>query len=554
MFKHRSVLLVPWLVLLAPVVYATEYYASPNGSGTECSLENPCKIVSFWDRAEPGDTLNLQNGTYIGDDSMIRPPADFSSANGGTCRRLFGGEEGKLVTVRAINDGKVIIDGQWKRQPGRLLCSHYIVLEGMRFQNSSKDVVEVSRSTHNVLRRISAYNANYHLAPDQRICPDAKYDNYHVLNVVYRSTYNIVEDSILGGSGRNLIDSFGKSNFNIFRRDILVGGGYVRENQIPGCNTPSSSQHGEAAQLYGVSDNVMENIIAFGIGDWQGRIRPQQSGVNIWANTNEEAHRNKYYGTLVMDYPGYGFYHASRCNGETDSDMCVTEAYYENVVSFRNGVNIWSRNGRNHIIRNSSFLHAGLGNSSSNKFKAGVYADGSYDADQSSSWLYENVLVVGNKGYGCYGQSTLSSQSVMFNYALFYGNLDDFFSTCTNTIQNNITQRVNPQLTSLVYVDPASPAYVAGQNGGQVGADMRCRYVSRFENGRIITKRTSLSLWPLPDFINERVKTETLEIHGTAYDVNAKVLDALGPRDKKKLPCLEDTSASPARPTGLAAK
>jgi hypothetical protein len=83
---------------------------------------------------------------------------------------------------------------------------------------------------------------------------------------------------------------------------------------------------------------------------------------------------------------------------------------------------------------------------------------------------------------------------------------------------------------------------------------MRCRYVSRFEYGRIITKQTALSLWPLPDFINERVKTETLEIHGTAYDVNAKVLDALGPRDKNKLPCLGETFTAPARPTGLAAK
>ncbi|MDR4485894.1 MAG: hypothetical protein R3B95_22375, partial [Nitrospirales bacterium] len=530
--------------------YASEYYASPAGSGAECSLKKPCKIASFWNRAKPGDVLNLQDGIYTGNDSMIDPPADYSPANGGVCGSLFGGSEGKFVTVRAINDGKAVIDGQWNRQPGRLRCSHYIALEGMRFQNSSGDVIEVRRSTHNILRRISAYNANYYLLPGIS-CPGVRYYNHHVLNIFSRSTYNVVEDSIFGGSGRNLIDSFGKSNFNIFRRSILVGGGYVRANAIPGCAVAHPQSHGEAAQFYGVSDNVMENIIAFGIGDWQGRLRPKQAGVNIWANTGEEAHRNKYFGTLVMDYPEYGFYHASRCNGTNDSDMCMTESYYENVVSFRNGINFLARNGRNHIIRNSSFLQGGYGNGSSNKIQAGIYTDGAYDSDQSSSWLYENILVADNKGYGCYGERTLSPQNVTFDHALFYGNRGDFFLRCTTTDQNNITQKVNPRLTSLVYVDATSPAHTAGGNGNPVGADLRCRYVSRFDEGRIITERTSLSLWPLPDFINERVKAETLEIHGTAYDVNAKVLDALGPRDKGKLACPVETSAPPARPTEL---
>ena len=553
MMNRRIAILIPWLaVLLAQVAYATEYYASPAGSGTECSSKNPCKIGSFWIKAKPGDVLNLRDGIYTGDDSMINPPAD--GADGRVCRSLFGGSEGKPITVRAINDGRAVIDGQWSRLPGRLSCTHYLVLEGMRFQNSSGTVVETRMSTRNVYRRISAYNGNYYLLPNRVLCPNVRYYNYHVFTLIYGSTYNIVEDSIFGGSGRDLMNSFGESNFNIFRRNILVGGGYVRANAIPGCAVPDSTSHGEASQLYGVSDNVVENVIAFGIGNWQNRAHPKQAGLNIWANTGQEAHRNKYYGTLVMDYPEYGFYHASVCNGydnSINSAMCVSEAYYENVVSFRNGINFLARNGSNHIIRNATFLQGGLGGGSSNSIQAGIYTDEKWGIGGNSSWIYENILVGDNKGYGCYGQSTLSPQGVTFNHAIFYGNKSDFFGKCASANQNNITQEVNPQLRSLIYVDATSPAHKAGTNGDQVGADMRCRYVSRFEKGRIITERTSLSLWPLPDFINERVKAETLEIHGTAYDVNAKVLDALGPRDPGKLPCRGGEDVSPLRPIEL---
>jgi len=557
--KRPSSFILPSLALvLAPAAQAAEFHASPAGSGTECSKSSPCKIASFWSKAAPGDALNLENGVYQGNDSMIAPPADYNSANGGKCQSLFGGSPGKWITIRAVSDGEAIIDGQWTRAPAFLLCSEYIALEGMRFQNSKISVVTLNRSHNSVLRRVSAYNANYHLPPDPTACPNAKYDNYHVLEIVYGSTYNLVEDSIFGGAGRNLMNSFGDSNFNIFRRSILVGGGYVRENQIPGCDKVRSDAHGEALQLYGVSDNVIENIVAFGLGNWQGRKRPNQAGVNIWANQNDEAHRNRYYGTLVMDYPGYGFYHASVCNTttaapEADSDECLTKAYYENVVAYRNGQNMFAKNGREHRISNATFLDAGQGESSSSKLKLGILQDQRFDADKTSSWHYENLLVAGNAQYGCQGTSNLSPGDVTFDHAMFYGNAaGDFDPNCKKTVQKNVTVGVSPALTSLVYVDSSSPAATAGKAGGAVGADLRCRYSSRFENGTIVTDRTSESMWPLPEDFNERVKAETLEIHGAAYDVNAKVLDALGPRDVSKLKCPADAGAGGSAGAGSA--
>ena len=357
-----TLLLVTMLFLAAGgSSWAADYYASPSGSGSICSSANPCAVAALWSKAVPGDTLNLMDGTYTGNASMIAPPSGFS---GGRCASTYGGTAGNPITVRAVNDGRAIIDGQWARSPARLLCVNYLVLEGIRFQNSIAEVIVLNRSDHNVLRRISAYNANYHFAPTPS-CTAAgvKYYNYHVLDVVSGSEYNLVEDSIFGGSGRNMIDSF-VSNFNIYRRNILLGGGYARDNTVPGCSG-TGANHGEPLQIYGSSDNVVENVVAFNVSPWgSARKTPHQAGMNIWANDNQTAHRNRFYGSLVMGYESYGFYHSSVCNrprGIDDSDECLVDGYFENVVSFRNGLDIWSNNGRNIIFKNVSALDAGKG-------------------------------------------------------------------------------------------------------------------------------------------------------------------------------------------------
>ena len=80
-----------------------DYYASPNGTGNGLTPSTPFQISRFWSLAAPGKTLCLLDGIYTGSSSMIEPPDNLS------------GVAGRPITIKALNDGKVTINGQGGR-------------------------------------------------------------------------------------------------------------------------------------------------------------------------------------------------------------------------------------------------------------------------------------------------------------------------------------------------------------------------------------------------------------------------------------------------------
>ena len=100
-------------------VASCDYYASPTGTGNGLSASSPFRVSSFWPVASPGKTLCLLDGTYSGDASMILPPQGLS------------GTSGLPITIRAVNDGKVLITGQGQPRPVRLSYNDWFVIEGI---------------------------------------------------------------------------------------------------------------------------------------------------------------------------------------------------------------------------------------------------------------------------------------------------------------------------------------------------------------------------------------------------------------------------------------
>jgi|CXWL01.1.fsa_nt_gi hypothetical protein len=532
--------------------HGATFYASASGSGTACTQGSPCQIASWWALAAPGDTLVLNNGTYTGANQMLTLLGNYNTTTK-TCSTWKGGAAGQPLTVRAATDGGAIIDGQFTNVPLRWKCVRHVNLEGVRIQDSPESVVTVEYSTWLNFRRISAYNGNYYPYPDSTACPGVAYLNHHVMQIIGASSYTMVEDSIFGGHGRNLYNTFGASHHNIIRRSVLVGGGYSRGTSFSGCSTfPSSKNHGEPLQLYGVSDNVVENVIAIGIKNWAGHLRFNQAGMIIWVNTGEQGHRNKILGSIAMRYPNYGFSVASHCT-DTDADPCLTNPVLENIVSYQVGRGLHVVNGQN-VQVNYATLY-GAGNNTESYLPSGLFLDEKYDADKSSTYFMRNVLSAHNT-YGCRTLPNLVPGDAKLTYGLFYNNTTaDFDALCSAINKTFVTTGVNPVLNSIAYVKSNSPAATAGENGGRVGADTRCRYISTFSGTSIVTTHTTQSLWPLPSSLNQRVINETSAIHGTSYDPNALVLDALAPRDTANIGCptvapTQDRTA-PRRPTGL---
>ncbi len=177
-------------------------------------------------RLGPGDTLILRDGVYR---SSIAPARS--------------GVEGRLITIRAQNDGGAVIDGERERAPVVISGQDYIVIEGLVARNSpnrSGTGVYSIRGSHNILRRCTGYDAG-------------NTQNCGVFNVAYpESQDNLLEDCAAWGTGRKMF-CFWHSSHNTMRRCFA---NWTRWD--------GSYLNGSNLQFYGSSNCIMENCIGYG--------------------------------------------------------------------------------------------------------------------------------------------------------------------------------------------------------------------------------------------------------------------------------------------------
>lgn len=181
------------------------YYASPTGTGNGLTVATPFKISNFWSVAHPGDTLWLTDGTYTGSASMITPPENLS------------GTAGNPITVKAINDGMVKINGGGVNTPAALFHNDFFVLEGFDAYNSSASDVSIGYSSNNIVRRVVAWDAG-------------NVGDHNVFGV-HHGTGNTLEDvaGFGGGNTRKVFSNSQEGNNTTFRRAFGTWNGSIIE-------------------------------------------------------------------------------------------------------------------------------------------------------------------------------------------------------------------------------------------------------------------------------------------------------------------------------------
>jgi hypothetical protein len=185
------------LRVVASTPSGCDYYAAPGGTGNGASPSTPFRVVDFWAVAKPGVTLCLLDGVYTGPESMISPGADA---------RGLSGTAGQPITIRALHDGAVTIDGQFARRPVWLSANSWWVFEGFNAHSSHGTVVRLDTgSSNNVFRRIVAWDA-------------AIDGNTMVYGVQGNSLNNKFEDIAGFGTGRKIFNVYGGSNNTVVRR------------------------------------------------------------------------------------------------------------------------------------------------------------------------------------------------------------------------------------------------------------------------------------------------------------------------------------------------
>jgi hypothetical protein len=243
------------------------YYLSPDGDDSRSGLTEGQAWATFnraWVNIYPGDTLILLDGIYY---QTLNP-------------NKRDGEPGKSITIRAKNDGKVIIDGEYKRIPVKLgntwpgPIGNHFVIEGIVARNSSGMVIVIDGAKHNIIRRVSAYNAN----------PDT---NSAVIGVIWPAAqYNLIEDCVVAGSGRKMLYTFQGEN-NVFRRC------FVDWQEWDGREWHDCWPWGDGFEIYNGSYNTVENSIAYS--------RNPTWSINVMANDPKaKAIGNKVLGSMAI--------------------------------------------------------------------------------------------------------------------------------------------------------------------------------------------------------------------------------------------------------------
>jgi len=123
----------------APPVFAPpvscDYFAAPAPDGDPAhsglSQGSPFRPVDFWALGQSqvrGKTLCLMDGTYQGANFMIAPTAGMT------------GTSSARITVKALNDGGALIDGQFARPALKFCQNSFFVIQGVNFKHGGPQV------------------------------------------------------------------------------------------------------------------------------------------------------------------------------------------------------------------------------------------------------------------------------------------------------------------------------------------------------------------------------------------------------------------------------
>ncbi len=371
------------------------YYISPIGKDNYSGLSSQEPWATFnhaWTILQPGDTLYLMDGTYY---QTINPS--------------INGLPGHYIMIKALNDGKAVIDGQSQRDTidlGKPWNSgdandlpnpqgNYFDVEGLVAINSNSTVYAVD-SRNVILRRDSGYNSNPH-------------NNEGIFEVWSKGTPSVpanilIEDSVGAGSARKVFLAYDTYVNVVFRRNFAAWQWWLGDNfcqgywpQADGIEIYPLAYNGQPDAL---NNSIVENNINFGLSpDYGISLAPNPTG------NGKSINSNSYLGDISIGagmkwdnaqkkfFPAPYDYSTSTYNGIQKPSKCGGQFIgFANSNTFRGGFVLGASIGT--LMKNNLFQDLfAWGNGS-----VGLTTGAAWDSSSTNNELIRATLV--NNGQG----------------------------------------------------------------------------------------------------------------------------------------------------------
>jgi hypothetical protein len=479
---------------LVSQAYGESFYITAiGGSDSNSGLSSSQAWATFnyaWSKLKPGDTLILKNGVY------------YQSLN-----PTMSGTQAAPITIRSENDGGAIIDGQSQRIPCSITGSETIrytdlVIEGIKCQNSDKSVFNIWHSDRITVRRVSAYNSGP--------------GNYQVFSL-YLANDVLLEDTAASGSGRVLYNNYESARVTLRR----CWGRWM-----------SQLDHGTGPkliiQIYGTDDSLIENCV----GTMDQNLSDSVEGMAVWAHTyNDTADRNRFYGNVVYRLPNWA-YRVSSAQHRIEGNRFINNVSIDNPYGFfqRGDADL-----RADKITMFSTTNLAFSVQASSGYE-GYPKDSDYEINGD---VRNSIFFSGGTGF-----SVNSSTYPINSFTNAYNDLHDLVKPYSGETSKGTGEiDVDPMFDVLQYgkggylIAPTA-LKTSGENGTQMGADVRYRYY----DGML----TNSTLWPWS--MEERIFKETgISVTWESQGGLWKTLDEVYPTE------VSPDTTSPLPPTGLKA-
>jgi len=473
MSKRVVLCLMLMFLGVSRLALAATYYISPSGNDStgNGTTSNPWATVSKGCKSmASNDTLILKDGTYVGASNMFNYHTGSYPPNGSS---------GNYTTVKAENDGMVIIDGQMARIPFDGHDSQYLIVQGIEFKNSSETVFSIYANQTTWSSHIKIIKCGF--SESNSVAGNPRYDLFNLRFV----RYGLVEDCYGYGNGKYRF-IFLDCEYCIFRRCI---------DRFDRGFGDASYGNLSSFRLYGSNYCLVQNCISID-ANTTGVTYPDGSQATIYlvffganSSTGLDCGNNKIEGSMFINAPNHwlGFY---------GSDSSTYNNTWSNCIAAGLKRGIWNRSSRtgNNVDHMTFYNIVDSGSSYDNA----VLVDGG-----SSLVNFNNSVLYGIGGYALNGATE--------DYNSFYNNSVGNVTNCSSG-GHSITN-VNPTTNSLKYltrIESASSLSGKGSSGSDIGASILYQIgVSGTVYGESGYDTVgSVSLWPFPneDIIRSKMK------------------------------------------------